>query len=155
MHVFSTFEHSSFLELAISDLEQKGITRDRILAVPMSRLGEERQLFDTIHRADGDSLLDGAAMLGTVFMLLGVMWGFLWKYGPILGGLTGFALGALIGFAVDYLTSKKVREKDKVKNLTTEVILIINCQQEEVKTVEGVLWEHLATSIGRVKRSLE
>lgn len=152
MHIFSTFEHSSFLELAISDLEQKGITRDKILAVPMSRMGEERQLFDTLHRADGDSLLDGAAISGTVFMLFGVMWGFLWKFGPILGGLAGFSLGALGGFTLDYLLSKKIRAKDKVKNLTTEVVLIINCRQEEVKMVEHVLWEHLATSIGRVPK---
>lgn len=153
MHVFSTFEHSSLLELAISDLEQKGITRDKILAVPMSRMGEERSLFDTIHRADGDSLFDGAAMLGTVFMLLGIMWGFLWKFGPILGGIAGLLLGAVIGFAIDYLNSKRVRKKDRVKNLTTEVILIINCQQDEVKMIERVLWDHLAIAIGRVQRN--
>lgn len=152
MYVFSTFEHSSLLELAISDLEQKGITRDKILAVPMSRMGEERPLFDTIHRADGDSLLDGAAMLGTVVMIFGVMWGFLWKFGPILGGLVGLVLGAAVGFALDYLISKRIRKKDRVKNLTTEVVLIINCEQSEVKMVESVLWNHLATSIGRVKR---
>lgn len=153
MHVFSTFDHSSYLELAISDLEERGITRDRILAVPMARMGEERQLFDTIHRSDGDSLLDGAAMLGTVFMLLGVMWGFLWKFGPILGGVAGFALGAAVGFAADYLISKKIRKQDRVKNLTTEVVLVINCRLEEVKMVERVLWEHLANSIGRAPRA--
>ncbi len=153
MYVFSTFEHSSLVELAISDLEEKDIARDKILAVPMSRMGEERQLFDTIHRADGHSLLDGGAMLGTVFMLFGVMWGFLWKFGPILGGLTGFALGVSVGFALDYFNSKRSVKKDKAKNVTTEVVLVVNCEQSEVKMVEAVLWNHLATSIGRVKRS--
>lgn len=152
MYVFSTFEHSSFLELAISDLEQKGITRDKILAVPLSRLGEERQLLDTIHHADGDSLLDGACMLGTVFMLFGVMWGFFWRFGPILGGLTGFVLGGALGFTLDYIISNHIYKQDRVKNLTTEVALMINCKQEELKMVEHVLWDHLATSIGRIQR---
>ncbi len=110
-------------------------------------------IWSSYRQSVGHSLLDGGAMLGTVFMLFGVMWGFLWKFGPILGGITGFALGVSVGFALDYFNSKRSVKKDKAKNLTTEVILVVNCEQSEVKMVEAVLWNHLATSIGRVKRS--
>ena len=53
MYVFSSFEYSAYLELGISDLEKRGIAREKILAVPLDKRVEERKLLDTIHRADG------------------------------------------------------------------------------------------------------
>jgi len=43
--------------------------------------------------ADGISLFDGAAVLGAVFMELGVIYGFVLKWGPIAWGLKVYGAG--------------------------------------------------------------
>ena len=71
MHVVASFEHSIFLELAITDLEQKGIERNLICAVPLNKMAKERSLFDSLHQADGQSMFDLPSILATIFMTLG------------------------------------------------------------------------------------
>ena len=65
MQIFSTFEHSTYLELAITAVEKAGVQKDNILAVPLMNRVQERKLFDTLHRADGVSLFDKGAAIGT------------------------------------------------------------------------------------------
>lgn len=99
MYVAASFEHSIKLELAISELEQKGICPKHICAIPMNSPQKNRKLFDTIHRADGLSMFDLPTIFGTIAMLFGVMWGFMWTWGPIIWGLIGlFAGGVSIYF---------------------------------------------------------
>ena len=88
MHIISSFEHSAFLELAINHLQEKGIEKENIVAVPLHNMKDQLKLFDTIHRSDGESLLDLAAVLGTVFSVLGASFGFVLTWGPIIWGLT-------------------------------------------------------------------
>lgn len=150
MYVFSSFEHSVFIELAITALKQNGITKDRILAVPLEQRCGGRKLLDTIHQSDGISLLDGAAVLGTVFMVLGVIYGFTWKWGPILWGLIGLTFGGSLGFLLDLLISNKRGGKNKAGAKATEVVLIINCAGNQVEMVENILWEQLALGVARL-----
>ena len=63
MHIISSFEHSAFLELALNKLQEKGIEKENIVAVPLQNIKDQPKLFDTIHRSDGESLLDLAAVL--------------------------------------------------------------------------------------------
>jgi hypothetical protein len=65
MQVFSTFENTGYLELAICQLEKKGIFKENIFAVPLDNRVEEKNLFDTIHHSDGVSLIDLGAALAT------------------------------------------------------------------------------------------
>jgi hypothetical protein len=102
VYVYASFDYSAFLELAIADLEKRGIARKHILAVPLDKRVEERMVMDTIHRADGISLFDGAAVAGAIFMTLGVVYGFILKWGPIIWGLIGLLGGAVLGFLLDY-----------------------------------------------------
>ena len=157
MYVFSSFEHSVFLELAITALTQKGIAKNRILAVPLEKRYVARKLYDTIHRSDGMSLLDGAAVLGTVFMVLGVIYGFVWKWGPILWGLIGLGFGGSLGFLLDLLISKKGGGNNKFGAKATEVVLIVNCTENQVEMVETLLWDHLPLGVARLDldKSLE
>lgn len=147
MHVIASFEHSNFLELAITDLEQKGIEKNRICAIPLHKTTKERVLFDTIHQADGQSMFDLPAILATISMTLGVTWGFMWKWGPIIWGLLSFVGGLAVGLVIKYLFYKNsLKERFRCN---TEVVLIIDCKPDEVKTVETVLFNHLAIGIGR------
>ncbi|MBP2642478.1 MAG: hypothetical protein H6Q67_365 [Firmicutes bacterium] len=147
MHVVASFEHSNFLELAISDLEEKGVEKNRICAIPLHKMVKERALFDTLHRADGQSMLDLPAIMATIFMTLGVCWGFMWKWGPIIWGLLAFVGGVTVGLAIKYLLYKNSLKENFRCN--TEVVLIIDCKPDEVETVETVLFNHLAIGIGR------
>ena len=149
MHIISSFEHSAFLELAINHLEEKGIKKENIVAVPLHNMKDQLRLFDTIHRSDGESLLDLAAVLGTVFSVLGASFGFVLKWGPIIWGLLGLAFGAIIGFMIDYLLTKK-HKKGKT-SLNTEVILIVSCKENEYETVKRILFENRALGVGELR----
>ena len=149
MHIISSFEHSAFLELAINHLQEKGIEKENIAAVPLQNRKEQPKLFDTIHRSDGESLLDLAAVLGTIFSVLGASFGFVLTWGPIIWGLLGLAFGAIIGFMIDYLLTKK-RKKSKT-SLNTEVILIVSCKENEYETVKRILFENMAFGVGELR----
>jgi hypothetical protein len=145
MHVIASFEHSLHLELAVTDLEQKGIEQSKICAIPLNTMRKERQLFDNIHRSDGESMFDVPTILGTVFMVFGVLWGFMWKWGPIIWGLFGLFIGFAVGFAWKYFLY--IRNKGNIiKAKVTEVVVIVDCKLDEVETV---LFNHLAIGIGR------
>jgi len=148
MQVISSFEYSTSLEMAITQLEEKGILTEDIVIVPLENTTGEKKLFDTIHRSDGLSLFDLAAVLATVFSVLGTSYGFMWKWGPIIWGLIGLAFGAILGFIIDYLLTKKRIAKKKALN--TEVILIIKCKESEFQWVRNILSENLAFGIGKL-----
>ncbi|WP_059105710.1 hypothetical protein [Shouchella shacheensis] len=152
MQIFATFEHSIFLELALSDLEKKGITKNNILAVSLDNRLEERRLFDTLHQADGVSLFDKGAALAVVFSVIGTSIGFVLRWGPIWWGLIGATFGFLLGFSIDVLILKMVHKRKRVsKGKQSEVILVINCRPEQVETVEHILWEHLALGVAKLE----
>jgi hypothetical protein len=69
MYIIASFEYSTTLELALNKLEQNGIKKENIVAVPLDNRVEEPLLFDTIHHSDGKSLIDTPAILGTIFMI--------------------------------------------------------------------------------------
>lgn len=149
MYIIASFEQSVFLELAISALEQKEIRKEQILAVPLDKRTEERRLFDTIHQADGFSLFDVAAILGTCGMLLGAIYGMVLKWGPILWGLIGLVAGLLIGFLLKLLFLKK-RNNGSGRTITTEVFLMIHCNDTDKKMVEDILWDNLALGVAKL-----
>lgn len=91
MQVFSTFNHSIYLELAIVALERSGIPKSQILAIPLEVKDDHFLLFDSIHQSDGISLFDIAAGLATAFAVIGVSVGFILTWGPIYWGLIGAA----------------------------------------------------------------
>jgi len=105
MYLVASFHYNLHTEIAITKLEQLGIPPEQILAVPLEKRGETRNIFDTIHHADGISMFDGGAILGTACMVLGVIYGFVLEWGPIVWGLLGLAGGFLAGFLLDLLFS--------------------------------------------------
>jgi len=161
MYIYASFDYSAFLELAITDLEKRGVARENILAVPLDKRVEERMLLDTIHRADGISLFDGAAVLGAIFMELGVIYGFVLEWGPITWGLIGLLGGAILGFLLDYFYGrirghkKKKATRNQVKageENNTEVILTVFCENSQYEMVQKVLWDNRAFGVGKLDR---
>ncbi|WP_276353669.1 hypothetical protein [Cohnella caldifontis] len=153
MYVIATFEKTVFLELALTELESKGLEREDILAVPLEKRRRTLQLMDTIHHADGHSVLDLAAILGTVFMLLGTIYGFVLRWGPILWGLIGAIIGVLTGFLIKYAIVRK-QTNPTPGNITSEVVVMVSCPDRDGEWVEHVLWENRALGVSKISFSL-
>ncbi|WP_174612830.1 hypothetical protein [Virgibacillus ihumii] len=152
MQVFSTFNHSIYLEMAISTLEKRGITRESIYAIPLDNRAEDRKMFDSIHTSDGTSLIDIGAALATGFSVVGTSIGFELAWGPIWWGLIFGAIGFALGFAIRLFTEKIIKKRKRLlKGKNSEMILIIDCGEEQGQLVEEILWEHLALGVGMVK----
>jgi hypothetical protein len=150
MHIISCFQQSIELEQAISALQDLGITNSKMIAAPLDKRKESRKLLDTMHVTDGRSFFDLGAVLGTIFMLMGVIYGFTWKIGPVFGALIGLGVGFAVGFLIDwFFTKRKVRKKEFRKS-KLEVVLIIECTENELEKVEDILWAHFALGISRL-----
>lgn len=153
MYIVATFEYSNHLELAISDIERMGVPKYKILAVPLDKRVEKARMFDSIHRSDGVSILDVPAVCATIFMLLGVIYGFQLAWGPILWGIIGLITGILIGLFIKLFNrTRQAHAPASKKKDQTEVVLMINCKEEQVERINDILWEHNAFGIGELNK---
>jgi TM2 domain-containing membrane protein YozV len=147
--ITATFDHSQFVELAITELEEKGISKEKILAIPLVQEHKNFAILDTIHRADGVSIFDTASVFATTGMTLGVIYGLIWTWGPIIWGLIGLFGGSAVGFVLDYLlTKRKISTERKAKE--SELVLIVSCEQEQSDLVEKILRNNTAFGVGKV-----
>ncbi|TEB05290.1 hypothetical protein Psch_02331 [Pelotomaculum schinkii] len=143
MYLVAAFEHSLFLEQAISDLLHNGLARENILAVPLEHQNAG---------SDGNSLIDGAAMAGTALMVLGVIYGFVLRWGPVIWGLIGLLAGVAAGALLALARSRIPHRSKKPNSMTAEVVLIIHCRDNNVKESEQILWNNQALGVGRLDR---
>ncbi len=148
MFVIATFENSLSIELAITELQQNDIPNDKILAAPLDKKTDHKQLFDTIHQADGLSLFDLAAIIGTCLMLLGAIYGYILEWGPIIWGIIGAVSGLLIGFLIKMLIIKK--NKRATKSFSSEIVLMIRCENHQWHMIENILWKNGALGLSRI-----
>ena len=148
--ITATFDHSQFIELAITELEERGLSKEKILAIPLIQEERSFAILDTIHRADGVSIFDTAAVFATTGMTLGVIYGFILTWGPIIWGLLGLFIGAGIGFILDY-TVTKCKLSAQRKRTVSELVLIVSCEKSQGDWVEKTLRNHMAFGVGKVK----
>ncbi|MCL6593647.1 MAG: hypothetical protein K6T31_06690 [Alicyclobacillus sp.] len=157
MYLFAVFEHSLNVELLLGDLASRGLQQEHILAILLDEKRScEVRLFDTLHRSDGYSVLDVPAVLGTVGMLLGTVYGFLLPWGPIVCASVGLMGFALAGLGLDLLLGRERRRRNRPsRSRAPEVLLVIHCLAQQADAVEQLLWHHRALSIGRWNRAAE
>lgn len=153
MYVMSTFEHSMYVELALSALELKNISKENILAVPLNNRQEDRKLFDSIHKSDGLSMFDLAAALATAFAVAGSSIGFRLDWGPIIWGILYAIIGFSLGFLINILKMKKKKKKRREKGKMSELIIIVHCLNDQVEMVEEILWDNLALGVAKMDNS--
>jgi len=149
MYVVSTFDHSNYLELAITAIQMKGIAKENILCIPMDKRSEDRQLFDTIHSADGLSLFDLPLILATFFCLFGGIYGFVLKWGPIMWGLIMMCIGFSLGLIIKLIITKKYNDRRK-NSKSPEVVIIIDCNDNQLDMIKDTLWEHHALGVSKL-----
>jgi hypothetical protein len=154
MQFFSSFEHTTHLEMVITDLEEKGIKKDQIFAVPLQNRRTEHQYFDTIHYSDGVSFINKGAIFATAFSVIGASRGFVLEWGPIYWGLIGAVSGFIVGILIDLFIHIVVKKKPPFKKgKCTEVILIIDCERTQEKMIEDLLWHHHALGVAKVLKN--
>jgi hypothetical protein len=149
MYVLSSFDHSIHLELVLLHLEQIGISKEDLYAVPLQVFTQDIQLFDSIHHSDGISLLDTCLAWATALTVVASSYGFILRWGPIIWGLIGAVTGLVIGFIIDLLFNKNRRSSRK--NTTTihpSVIILIQCEQQMKEKVQAILQQHHAINFG-------
>jgi hypothetical protein len=152
LQIFSTFEHSTYLELAISSLELEGFSKESIFAVPLTNRKVKPKLFDTMHGADGVSLFSTGAAIGTALAVIGASVGFSLKWGPIYWGLIGSCVGFLLGFLIDLFIYKVIKKQKRLlSGKHSEVILIVECEDNQADIVENILWHHLTLGTARIQ----
>ncbi|MFD1738198.1 hypothetical protein ACFSCX_16850 [Bacillus salitolerans] len=147
--IIATFENTIYIELAVSSLEQIGIPKERIFAAPLDKRTEPRRVFDSIYQADGYSLFDLGAILGTCLMLLGSIYGYVLAWGPIIWGIIGAVSGILLGILIKLLLLNK--NKGSTRKITSEIVLMIRCEDYQKEKVEHTLWDHLALGLTCIK----
>lgn len=148
MYLLASFNYSLHTEIAITKLEDIGIKKEHILAVPLELRGEKPNIFDTIHHSDGISLFDGGAILGCICMVLGVIYGFVLAWGPIIWGLLGLGIGFFIGLILDLSFTKIKHTRARRSDKDGELMIMVHCEAREVEAVKKILWDHLALGIG-------
>ncbi|CAG7609040.1 hypothetical protein PAESOLCIP111_01126 [Paenibacillus solanacearum] len=152
MQIFATFEYSTLLEIAITELEEKGITA--VYAVPLDLRKKEPRLLDNIHRADGLSFIDKGMIFAFMLATIGASKGFVWEGGPIIWGIVGAIIGFLIGVALSwiiYLLKRNKKQLQLKKGKKGEVILIVTCEDNLASVVEDILWDHKAIGLARTR----
>ncbi|MZQ86326.1 hypothetical protein GQF01_29910 [Paenibacillus sp. 5J-6] len=148
MQFFSTFQHTHFVELAISKLKENEI--DDIYAVPLDNRQVDTKLFDTTHGMDGTSLIDIGLILAMMCGTIGVARGFVLDWGPVVWGLIGSVVGFIIGFVFDVIKTHHRRKKIRTAK-GSEVIIIVQCTNEQSQFVEMTLWNNMALGVAKTR----
>ncbi|MCM2589050.1 hypothetical protein NDQ53_07015 [Rossellomorea marisflavi] len=150
MQIIASFNHSSYIEMTIVKLEEKGV--DDLYAIPLESRQRETRLFDSIHYSDGHSLLNKGMFFAVIFSVIATSRGFTLEWGPIYWGLIGAGSGLVLGFLID-LILLKIKKRNQIladHHQPSEIILIINCRLKDEEWVTRTLWEHHALGIAAV-----
>jgi hypothetical protein len=147
MYIIASFDYSLALEIAITELREADIPQRNILALPLDKQTEKPRLFDSIHYADGTSLVDLAGILGCIFMLLGAIYGFVLEWGPIIWALIGLIAGMLSGFFIKWLYLKNTYKRNFSQNKTEVFLLVYIKEESKVEKIKEILWQHNALGL--------
>jgi len=101
MFVISNFQYDLQTELLLKKMEVLGIQKVNIRVIPLNQRDKSVYFLDTLTHNDGHSLIDLSFIFGTIFMLLGAIYGFIWL-SPILLGLIGLLFGIALGAIIKY-----------------------------------------------------
>ncbi|WP_223592326.1 hypothetical protein [Neobacillus bataviensis] len=89
-------------------------------------------------------------LLGALGCFFGTVYGFIFHWGPVIWGLSGFAGGCLLGCIIKgipiLLTTKKKKKVPK-----TEVVLIVDCENDLARKTEEVLWSNHAFGLSQIR----
>ncbi|WP_248925917.1 hypothetical protein [Paenibacillus hamazuiensis] len=145
VHIISTFQHTAYLELALSDLEQEGISKDNIFVATLDKNSPDSPDVLRSHK-ESASRFELAFILATVFMLLGSIYGFIWIWGPIIWALIGLVFGGALGVTITLLFKKN---KWFVRDTPIDVVVIVECEKHQLEVAERIIWKHKSLGVAK------
>ncbi|WP_144565949.1 hypothetical protein [Neobacillus bataviensis] len=152
MNVIASFESNMFVEITLQKLKENNVEDNQIVIIEMEMNTEEKHILDTMYLSNGISLFDGMAAWAVVGTTLGCIYGSVNRLGPIIIGLSGAILGAVVGFLLDLMINKRKKQKWKLKGTNKknyDMLLIIKCSSKhEVKNIASICKNNNAVSLG-------
>ncbi|MCI3920139.1 hypothetical protein MO973_07835 [Paenibacillus sp. TRM 82003] len=148
MHVVTSFDYSTYLEIALVELDNLGIPNERIVAVPLETAPGKQRLLDSIHRSDGGSILDLGMAVGTATSVVTASLGMTYRWGPVYWGLIGAAGGFLVGLAIDLMIGRRRRAAKRQR--ISEVVVVVECGDSSPTVIADLLWKHKALGVAVV-----
>jgi len=149
MYVVSVFRQSLQVELAVTALEQEGVPKQEILAVPVEKEMPRAKLFDTMHSSTGDSVFDLPMILASLTTLFGCIYGFVLDWGPVIWGLIGAVAGFGAGLLIKVLSLKKKRALSR----ENEVVIFVSCPESNTEKVKRILADNGALGLSLIRRA--
>jgi hypothetical protein len=129
MLVVTSLVHSVEVELLIADIEKIGVSKEKIFATALNKISptESNNTKRLVDRGMDVTFIDLAFAIGTALSVIGAIYGYALKWGPIIWGLIGFFLGVIIAYLLTVGSSKK--QSKRKDNDPTEVLLFIDCDE--------------------------
>ncbi len=87
--------------------------------------------------------------MATLFCIFGSIYGFILVWGPVVWGLIGLFTGFGLGFIIKLISTQKYSNRQE-KQKATEVVLIIECQENQLEIVKDSLWKHNALGVSKL-----
>jgi hypothetical protein len=147
MYVLSVFNHSVNVEMAVTSLTEAGIAQQNIMASAVEKELSDGKFFDTMHSFNTKSQFDLPMMLGVLLALLGCIYGFVLRWGPVIWGV----IGGAAGFAIGLLTKLMRFNKQKTNRIESEVVILVSCEGGKTEEVKKLLRENGALGISEIK----
>jgi hypothetical protein len=146
MNIVASFKYSLYLDLAIKELEQNGIPNEDIFVIPLTEKEKAKPNMSIILK-NGANLYNGMFGLATVFSVLGAIYGFILKGGPVIWGIIGCVSGGAFGLLIDFLIQRRKISDNRKKGKGGEVTIIIHCDKNQVQMVKDILFGHFTMGL--------
>lgn len=146
MELVALFPYNANIEIIMNDLQKRGYTPNSAMIVPLRDPVATPPNISAIGTG-GSTNWDLAFVVGTIGMLLGSIYGFVFPGGPVL-----WALGALLfsfgaGACIDWLV--RIR-KHRQRRIRSALVLWIRCEESEGTRLKAWLAEFGAEGIGEI-----
>jgi hypothetical protein len=82
-------------------------------------------------------------MLGTLF---GSIFGFQFKWGPIIWGVIGAVSGGSVGLCIS-LIKARIKKRTQQNAHKENVVIMVNCETNQSQMVQDVLWSNTAMGV--------
>jgi hypothetical protein len=148
MLIVGTFEYCTKLELFLANLENNHIDRKHIMIVPMDIDAKNPFQFFSKKQSLFYKGIEVGMACATGCSVIGASMGFALAWGPVFWGLIAAAIGFTIGFGI-YLLVNKFSEYRHLPDKLPEVIVIVQCQDEQSGFVIDAMWKYSALSVGK------
>ncbi|RSK27764.1 hypothetical protein EJF36_13255 [Bacillus sp. HMF5848] len=140
MNIIGSFDNSLYVELAINELREHGLSQDKVLAIPLTEVQPAQKTLDIL-KGDVVNLNIFSFAFGTIFSLFGVIYGFVLIGGPVTWGLLSLFIGLGVGYVVDLIRLKKQKSKKG------GVFVIVQCNKENVNQVKEILFNNCTNGL--------